>query len=97
MMFSTTQNSVTLIKTWVTLCLLNLLLTSSASAGEAHYTARLMPIDSSALGDRTPLILIHGIHGTAQADITSPSLDYWLPLLNTLASQGLALSNNYKI
>ncbi len=41
----------------------------------------LLEYDSSPLGDRTPLILIHGVHGNQWEngvdDINSPHLPYW--------------------
>ncbi|NKE71293.1 Ig-like domain-containing protein [Candidatus Manganitrophus noduliformans] len=51
--------------------------------------------DTAPLGNRTPLILIHGIHGTPFNEIANPNQSYWTKFLNYFNNE--AFKAKYKV
>ena len=56
----------------------------------ADFTASLNEVDSSALGTKTPLILVHGLHGREKG------IAYWQNIVNYFNSQN-TLKSQYKL
>jgi parallel beta-helix repeat protein len=71
------------------ICLSFLILFIAASGASADFTADLFAEDSSTLGSKTPLILVHGIHGREDGAA------YWQNFVNYFNSS--SLTYQYKL
>ncbi len=61
-----------------------------SSSAFGQFTCSLYPVDSSDLGSKTPLILIHGIHGKESGAA------YWQKFVNYFYAE-YSLTNKYKL